>query len=107
MKQKEKDQLEEMYDRYNYQCFNPLCDNRASQRAHILGNTKLNRRLYGSDVIDDPLNWLPVCGLECNKMMDIGMIPSNQKMIVDIIKGGNSTELKHILIEGYFYGHLK
>ena len=66
----EKEQLQAMYARYNYQCY--VCGKQATQRAHILGNTKANRKLYGSAIIDNPLNWLPVCGLHCNSLIDIG-----------------------------------
>lgn len=66
----EKEQLQAMYARYNHQCY--VCGKQATQRAHILGNTKANRKLYGSTIIDNPLNWLPVCGLHCNSLIDIG-----------------------------------
>lgn len=80
---KERDNVEAMYRHYGYRCF--LHKARATQRAHIIGNTRLNRKLYGSAVIDSPLNWLPACGLECNKKCDIGFIESNQKEIASII----------------------
>ncbi len=49
-----------------------------SQLAHILGNTKLNRkisiRLVGKDYIDSIYNAKMVCSLECNKKVDIGKL---------------------------------
>lgn len=70
MTTKESDKLRELYLEYNYQCF--VCGGRATQRAHIIGNTKANRKKYGSDVIDNTLNWLLACSLRCNSLIDIG-----------------------------------
>ena len=66
----EQELLEVMYNHYNYQCF--VCLEPANQRAHIIGNTKLNRRVYGNEIIDNPLNWLPACSLKCNAKIDVG-----------------------------------
>jgi hypothetical protein len=97
MKQKEKDNIIHIYEEYGYQCF--VCGNRATQRAHIIGNTKLNRKLYGDAVIDDPLNWLPACGLEHNKQVDAGTIPANQQAVADIITSDMSYKDKRHYIE--------
>ena len=42
------------------------------QFAHILGQTKMNYKLYGEFVIDSIFNGEMVCGLICNKKVDIG-----------------------------------
>lgn len=88
-----------MYAYYGYQCF--LCEKSATQRAHIIGDTKLNRKVYGNHVIDHILNWLPACGLDHNKMIDIGMIPCNQKVIASIIDGKESFQTKRTMIESF------
>ena len=84
MKQKEIEQLSAMYSRYYHKCF--LCDKTATQRAHIIGNTKVNRRKYGKEIIDSPLNWLPACSLYHNSLIDIG---HSTDVIADMIKGNN------------------
>ncbi len=102
MKAKEREQLQEMYERYNWGCF--ICGDRATQRAHIIGDTKLNRRVYGNAVIDNPLNWLPACSLGCNKRCDVGFIPMAQKKVADIIESNFSISEKRDLIESLIGG---
>ena len=63
MKNKESEQLKEMYEHYNYRCFS--CGNPATNRAHIIGQGKTNRGIYGDKIIDNPLDWLPSCN-NCN-----------------------------------------
>ncbi len=70
MKDKEKQQLKEMYEYYNYTCF--VTQNHATQRAHIIANTNLNHSLFSDSVIDNPLNWLPCDNLTTNKLIDVG-----------------------------------
>jgi len=70
MKQTEIDQLEAMYLHYDFKCF--VTGNQATQRAHIIGDTIPNRKLYGDRIIDNPLNWLPVDTLESNALVDLG-----------------------------------
>ena len=97
MKQKEKDDLESMYSHYGYTCF--LHGKPASQRGHIIGDTKLNRKVHGNEVVDNVLNWLPCHDLQCNKSVDIGFIPLNQQKVVDIIKSDMDINEKRELIE--------
>lgn len=80
----EREKLEELYLEYNYSCF--VCGARATQRAHIIGNTKANRKKYGPEVIDNPLNWLPACSLTCNALVDIGKNEVFQHAIATVIK---------------------
>ena len=47
----------------------------AGQYAHRIGNTKLNRDLYGSFFIDSTFNGEYTCSLECNKKVDVGRTP--------------------------------
>lgn len=75
--------IRDMYYHYNGRCF--VCDKAATQRAHIIGNTALNKNIYGKEVVGNPLNWLPACSLECNKLIDIGKIPVRALTIKSII----------------------
>ena len=108
MTTKEKMQLEEMYAHYGYRCF--VTGEPATQRAHIIGNTLLNRRLFGKSVIDNPLNWLPVKDLKTNKLCDVGrnekaerialiinsaMFYEEKKEAIEVIVRKNITERKH------------
>ena len=96
MTSKEKDQLEEMYAFYGHRCF--LCGKAASQRAHIIGKTNLNRKLFGYGVINNPLNWLPVCSLECNKKVDVGRNERAERVAI-IINSAMFYEEKREAIE--------
>lgn len=42
------------------------------QYAHKIANTKTNRQMYGSFVIDHTLNGMMVCSLACNQVVNIG-----------------------------------
>ena len=97
MRQKEIDDIKAMYSHYNYQCF--LCERQATQRSHIIGNTLLNRKLYGRRIIDHPLNWLPACNLDHNKKIDIGRNRIIINEIVNIIDSMGDYEEKQQQIE--------
>ena len=101
-----------MYEYYNWKCF--VTGNRATQRAHIIGDTRPNRKQYGNEIINNPLNWLPCDGLDSNALIDIGkndlLIDSivfciqhnNREDIEDIVRGNierkrNKTNLKIIV----------
>lgn len=90
----EKEQLQAMYARYNYQCY--VCGKQATQRAHILGNTVANKRQYGA-VIDNDLNWLPACSLECNALIDTGKNTLLKNSIERYIKSGNRAEIEQLV----------
>ena len=56
------------------------------QAAHRIGNTQMNRKKYGSFIIDDPLNVGYTCSLECNGKLDISYKPNEVlKLIADIV----------------------
>jgi hypothetical protein len=42
------------------------------QGAHRIANTEINRRHWGSWIIDHPLNIAIVCSLKCNDKCNIG-----------------------------------
>lgn len=100
MKQIEIDQLEVMYLHYDNKCF--VCGNPATNRAHILGNTIPNRKLYGLRIIDNPLNWLPACNNDnyCNDLIDLGKNDLLNESITQIIDSLMDTADKRDGIEG-------
>ena len=78
---------ERAFSRDNYRCV--VCGRHAPsyhiQLAHRISNTKLNRKLYGNDIIDSVHNVMTVCSLQCNKSVDIGRIPSVMDAVADEI----------------------
>lgn len=42
------------------------------QGAHRIANTKTNRSIWGSWIIDHPMNMAIVCSLKCNDKCNIG-----------------------------------
>lgn len=69
-----KDELyDKLCDRDNNEC--QWCGikipKRQGQFAHRIGQGKLNRKIYGDDIIDHPVNKKLVCDLNCNKKVDI------------------------------------
>ena len=101
---KERDKLETMYLRYDYHCM--ICPKMADQRAHIIGNTKLNRKLYGNKIIDSIHNWRPACSLECNKKIDIGSNQLLQERIALIIESDMDYDDKESEIDIIINNHI-
>lgn len=95
MTDKEKVWLEDLYLEHRYTCF--LCDNRATQGAHIIGNTKANRKRYGALIIDSPLNRLPCCGLKHNALIDMGHASHITDHIASLIDRGEKDMIHHIV----------
>lgn len=93
MKQKEEDQIQDMRERYGYKCF--LCEKVSTQRAHIIGNTKPNRKKYGPHIIDNPLNWLPACDLDHNALIDIG---NRTDIIAALIQAGDRIAIEFVVM---------
>ena len=93
----ERVQVEQLYSDYNYKCF--LCGERATQRSHIIGNTLLNKKLFGNRIISHPLNWLPACSLKHNALIDIGKNERLARWIVSIIDSMDDWSDKRELIE--------
>ena len=95
MKQSEIDDINEMYSHYNYSCF--ICGIRASQRSHAIGNTKPNRKIFGNEIIDNPLNWLPACTISHNALIDLGKNYILMDKVAQLIRSDKQD--KRILIE--------
>ena len=97
-KSKERDLIRELYEEQDWICALEGCNKGAFQRAHILGNTKLNRHLYTDEVIDSKENWRGVCSLECNKKVDIGKGTLRAEIVYQTIISDKSYEDKRALI---------
>ena len=90
MNRREQELVEQMYRRHGYRCF--VTGRPATQRAHIIADTKPCRLIHGDDIIDNPLNWLPAADLAANKKIDIGRILVNQMEVARIIRDEKLTE---------------
>ena len=95
-KAKEREMIREMYAEQNWKCH--VCGKPVSQRGHILGNTKLNRSLYGDKIIDSKENWRGVCDLDCNNFVDIGKGTLLAEVAFQIMDSDESYEDKRALI---------
>ena len=95
MKQAEKDAIERMYLHHDYMCF--VCHHKVTQRAHIISNSKVNRKRYGSEIIDSPLNWLGACNLKHNALIDIGKNDLLIDLIVFYIQHNNREDIEDIV----------
>ncbi|MDA3940482.1 MAG: hypothetical protein PF693_14425 [Spirochaetia bacterium] len=96
MTDKEMQKLEEMYQYYNYRCF--VCRGIATNRAHILGQGRAKRHIYGNEVIDNILNWLPACDRH-NDLIDMSNNQIGAIEVKAIIKSDISAEEKRAIIE--------
>lgn len=95
MKRSEIDLIEDMYALHHHRCF--VTKKQATQRAHIIGNTKANRHRYGDEIIDDPLNWLPAHDLYNNGLIDLG---KNHKLLdhaAEMIKSGDRIGIETLV----------
>ena len=77
-----KENYRKAYSRDNYQC--TICGQRATQIAHRIGQTKLNKKLYGNYIIDHVCNIKAVCSLECNKKVDVSEI-TNLNGVIEVL----------------------
>lgn len=55
-------------------CGEPL-STLTGQMAHRIGNTELNRKIYGNFVVDHKFNVGMTCSLACNAKLDISKNP--------------------------------
>ena len=97
MTNKNKEIAESIYEDYNYTCF--ICDKRANQIAHLIGDTKTNRKQYGSIVVDSPLNKRPACGLEHNALLDVGHSSILSDQIYSLILSVQREEIDKLVKE--------
>ena len=96
MKFDEEEKIRELYNEYNWKCF--LHGAPVTQRAHIIGDTLLNRKMFGNHVIDNILNWMPACDLDCNKECDVGR-NEDAREVATIINATMFYEEKRASIE--------
>ena len=97
MTNKNKEIAQEVYEEYSYSCF--VCGARATQIAHLIGDTKPNRKHYGSIVVDSPLNKRPACGLEHNALLDVGHSSILSDQIYSLIRSRQKEEIDKLVKE--------
>ncbi len=97
MKDNEREKIRELYAEQNWKCH--ICGKPITQRAHILGDTQLNRKLYGDKIIDSKVDWRGVCDLDCNKSVDIGKGSLLAEVAFQIMNSDESYEDKRALID--------
>ena len=97
MTNKNKEIAQEVYEEYSYSCF--VCGARATQIAHLIGDTKPNRKHYGSIAVDSPLNKRPACGLKCNALCDVGHVSILSDQIYSLIYSRNKEEIDKLVKE--------
>lgn len=74
-------------DRWTCQhCGKPANWQGTLQLAHLIAETKSNRKKYGNCVIDHPLNRVLTCSLYCNGRMNIGNNPAQANELADKIR---------------------
>jgi hypothetical protein len=56
------------------------------QIAHIIPQSRRNRRKYGDRVLHDPRNLRLVCSLRCNSDVAIGQDRERERRLVDTIR---------------------
>ena len=83
------DLRQELYQECNYVC--EVCGKSiyyygTPQLAHRIAQTKANIKKYGSGVIHNRKNIVPVCSLKCNDACNIGYKPEMVKKLIEEIK---------------------
>lgn len=101
----EKEQVKEMYQYYCYRCF--VSGKAASNRAHIIGDTKSNIKTYGNEIVGNPLNWLPAHNLYYNGLIDVGKNYRACEYIANTIKSDLPIEFKRRKIEEFVKQNIK
>jgi 5-methylcytosine-specific restriction endonuclease McrA len=90
-----------VFSRDNYTC--RICGKHLSkgmsQMAHLIGNTKLNRSLYGKKMIDSIDNVVSTCSLRCNKKADLGRIENRHESVINIFNMDIPSRLKSYMID--------
>ena len=95
MQNKSYTEILDTYAHYQYCCF--VCGKRANQLAHIITNSKSNRKEYSAKIIDSKLNVLPACSLECNALIDTGKNTLLKNNIERYIRTGNRSQIEQLV----------
>jgi hypothetical protein len=82
MTDKQRLQYDIRYILDNWQCQN--CGKPAMQIAHRIANTKTNRKVFGNK-IDNNVNLVSVCSLECNDSYNIGNNPGKCEKLIQLM----------------------
>ena len=87
----QKEQYKLRYEIVNYYC--QKCNVPANQIAHRISKSKVNYKLYGKSIIDNNINLVAVCGLECNSFYNIGCSTEKINRLVSLIKERGNERL--------------
>lgn len=83
---KQFDITESMLDIYNrdmWVC--QRCGEKASQIAHRIAQSTVNKKKYGKDIVHHKYNMVASCD-RCNDYFNIGNIPEKVKRIIELIE---------------------
>lgn len=83
MTQYQKDQYMIRYELDNWLCQG--CSKPATEQGHRIANTKVNRKVYGPEIIDHNMNIASSCQ-SCNSGFNIGNKPELCNILVSFIK---------------------
>jgi len=83
-------EYEKRYEIEKYRC--AKTGKRATQIAHRISNSKVNRKLYGNK-IDHNFNLVPVCDLESNDSFNIGGNPGKVTNLIYLIENCQDEDL--------------
>ena len=95
MKDKFAEMKRELFEYYQYKCF--VCDKPAKESAHIIGDTKANRKRYKNEIVDHPLNRLPACGNYHNGLIDAGHASAFTDYIAYLIDKGSRMGIEQAI----------
>ena len=83
------DERNEIFRRDRWMCQNcgrHVMIHGTAQLAHLIAQTKANRKKFGNCVIDHPLNRVATCCLYCNGRMNLGNNPVKANELADKIR---------------------
>lgn len=87
----QKDNYLRRYEIEDYLCY--FTGKQATQIAHLIANTKVNRKIYEGWYIDHHFNLCPVSSLELNDRCNIGFKPELCKKLIRLIDTFGNDDL--------------
>lgn len=95
-----KNQIEQYIIRYEIEGYNYYVDgSRATEMAHRISNSKVNKKIYGEDIINHNFNLVP-CNHNDNDSFNIGMNLEKSRRLVELIKTRGNERLTCEYISG-------
>jgi hypothetical protein len=105
VKMTDREMVQFIFRRDDFRCFtcgdNILGYNKQPQRAHLLGQGKGSRRVFGDEIIDSPFNAKGVCSLKCNNKLAINHAtqPIIAAQIAEAVKAEDMKTIDRLLNE--------